>query len=55
MAPPPDSPQRGLFLQWLMHLTNTVQEKLMHWYHPDFYAPEAAQAAVRAEAERRLD
>lgn len=56
LAPAIDSPERALYLQWVAHLTNTVQEALMHWHHPDFYAPdESSRAAVKAETERRLD
>ena len=30
LAPAVDSPQRGLYLQWLIYLTTTVQETLQH-------------------------
>ena len=56
LAPDPKSPERGLFDQWLMHLTNTVQEHEMHWFHPDFYIEGAAmQAALKAHAEQRIE
>ena len=56
LAPAIDAPERGLYLQWIAHLTNTVQEAVMHWYHPDFYVPdEGSCAALKADAERRLD
>lgn len=28
-------PERPLFLQWMMYLTNTLQAELMIYYHPD--------------------
>jgi glutathione S-transferase len=56
LAPDLKSPERGLFNQWLMHLTNTVQEHEMHWFHPDFYidGPEP-QAALKAHARSRIE
>lgn len=54
LAPLPGDPDRGLFLQWMAHLTNTVQEALMHYWHPDFYIEDAAlQAELKQAAERR--
>jgi glutathione S-transferase len=56
LAPLPDDPDRGLFLQWMAHLTNTVQEALMHYWHPDFYMEEQRQQAELKEAgERRVN
>lgn len=48
--------QRHLFLQWLVYLTNTVQEEFHRYYHPDYLAASAAaRAEVKTVAERRLD
>ena len=56
LAPDLKSQERGLFNQWLMHLTNTVQEHEMHWFHPDFYIEGAAlQAGLKAHAEKRIE
>jgi glutathione S-transferase len=56
LAPELNSPERGLFLQWLMHMTNTVQEHQMHWFHPDFYIDGAElQAALKAHARGRIE
>jgi glutathione S-transferase len=56
LAPDLMSPERGLFDQWLMHLTNTLQEHQMHWFHPDFYidGPEL-QAALKSHARGRIE
>ena len=35
LMPAPGAPERGQFLQWLFFFTNTVQEEMMHWWHPD--------------------
>jgi len=56
LAPDLRSPERGLFNQWLMHLTNTMQEHQMHWFHPDFYIDGAElQAALKAHASGRIE
>ena len=56
LAPDLKSPERGLFLQWLMHMTNTVQEHEMHWFHPDFYIDGAElQAALKGHGQRRIE
>jgi glutathione S-transferase len=56
LAPDLKSAERGLFNQWLMHMTNTVQEHEMHWFHPDFYidGPEL-QAALKAHGQKRIE
>jgi len=47
LMPAVGAPRRGHFLQWLTFLTNTVQEASMQWFHPDYYADDAAaQQAV---------
>lgn len=55
LAPAAGTPQRMRYLQWMAYLTNTVQETLMHWYHPEHYAPPEAHPAVKQHAEQRLD
>jgi glutathione S-transferase len=54
LAPLPGDPDRGLFLQWVVHLTNTVQEALMHYWRPNFYVENAErQAEFKQAGERR--
>ncbi|SNZ06192.1 glutathione S-transferase family protein [Cohaesibacter gelatinilyticus] len=55
LCPAIDDPCRGKYLQWMMHLTNTVQEAMTIWWHPDQYTniPEV-QAKLKYEAEARL-
>jgi glutathione S-transferase len=55
LTPANGTPQRMRYLQWMAYLTNTVQEVLMHWYHPEHYAPPEAHPAVKHHAEQRLD
>ena len=56
LMPPAGTPERMLFLQWLMYLTNTVQDSYNLFYHPDnYFADDAGQARLKAAAERRLE
>lgn len=55
LMPPPGSPERAHFLQWLFFFTNTVQEEMMHWHHADNYMDsETGRAELQKIAERRL-
>jgi len=55
LAPLPGDPDRALFLQWMAHLTNTVQEALMHYWHPDFYIEgEQRQPELKQAGEQRV-
>lgn len=56
LSPALDDPLRGQYLQWMTHLTNTVQEAMTIWWHPDHYTEikEVQQKLVR-ESEARLD
>ena len=56
LMPAAGSHHRGLFLQWMAFLTNTVQETLMQIHHADYYAPDAScQQAVLRHAVGKLD
>ena len=55
LMPLPGEEDRGVFLQWLFWLTNTLQEDLQHWWHADNYLDgEPARLELKAVAERRL-
>jgi glutathione S-transferase len=55
LAPAVGSAERALYYQWLVYMTNTVQEAYIEYYHPDYYAKtEAGQAEVKAVSEERL-
>jgi glutathione S-transferase len=54
-APKAGSADRPPFLQWMAYLTNTVQEALMHWWHPEnFIDGTDRQAELKQKAEQRL-
>lgn len=55
LAPAVGSAERAMFYQWLVYMTNTVQEAYIEYYHPEYYAKtEAGQAEVKAASEERL-
>jgi len=54
LAPAPGDAKRARFLQWMVYLTNTLQECLIHYWHPDNFLPDAArQADLKQAAEVR--
>ncbi len=55
LAPRIGSPERAKFYQWLIFLTNSLQEELMIWQYPDRLTGTEAVATeiVRHGAERR--
>lgn len=53
LAPPPGSPQRGEFLQWMLYLANGLQPVFRWWFYPDADEPEAT--VVRSNARRRIE
>jgi glutathione S-transferase len=56
LMPPPGDPDRARFLQWIMYLTNTLQEELQHWWHGEAFVEEPrCHAPLKATAEKNLD
>lgn len=56
LAPAISDPQRGLYYQWLMHLTNTLQEAYLLFFYPDRNTTRPDQAAgVKDKALMRVD
>jgi glutathione S-transferase len=55
LAPAVGTADRARYYQWLVYMTNTVQEAYIEYFHADYYAKtEPAQAEVKATAEARL-
>ncbi|MBB6252566.1 glutathione S-transferase family protein [Nitrospirillum iridis] len=55
LAPAPGSADRGQFLTWLIHLTNTIQPEYRVFYYPEQHVTDPSHAAdAKATAERRL-
>jgi len=55
LVPASGSPTRAKFLQWMMYLTNTVQEEHLHYWHPDNYMEsDGGRQEMKTMAETRL-
>jgi glutathione S-transferase len=57
LAPKIGTPERAKFYQWMIFLTNSLQEELMIWQYPDRLAGTdvAATEIVKRGAEKRAD
>ena len=57
LAPALGSPQRAVFYQWMMWLTNTLQASLMVYFYPERWMDEgntAGVAQLRTQAQRKV-
>jgi len=55
LAPAIGDPARGLYYQWLAHLTNTLQPTYLSFYYPDRFTDDArGTAAVQSRAQAEL-
>jgi len=48
LVPPFDSVEHMAYLQWMVHMTNTVQAAFRNWFYPQEQAGEAGVEAVKA-------
>jgi glutathione S-transferase len=48
LAPTPDSPQRGAYLQWMFYLANSLQPLFRQWFYPGDHLPAAADSVKEA-------
>ena len=56
LAPAVGAPERALFLQWMIYLSDTVQETYYEGIHPDRYSDEPADALrIEAKAWQTID
>jgi glutathione S-transferase len=55
LAPDVGSAQRGLYLQWTLHLANTLQPAFRQWFYPTDFGPEDQADAMREFARRRIE
>tara|TARA_B100000315_G_scaffold191849_1_gene182221 strand:- start:236 stop:898 length:663 start_codon:yes stop_codon:yes gene_type:complete len=56
LSPAPDHPDRSRYLQWMVYLTNTLQEALLRkLYTSDFTDDPGSEADVASSASRKLD
>ena len=55
IAPAIDDPARGLYLQWMVYLSNTLQETYLTLFYSERYSTDPSDApAVRAKAAEKL-
>jgi glutathione S-transferase len=55
LAPAPGTPERGLYLQWMLHLANTVQPAFRQWFYPADFGPIEDDDTMREYARRRIE
>jgi glutathione S-transferase len=55
LAPDPGTPARAVYLQWMLHLSNTVQAAYGRWFHPETIAGGASIDEVKAAARARIE
>ncbi len=59
LSPPPGAAERTTYVQWMFHLSNTLQPAFRDWFYPEGAAGpanvEAAKATVRPQIEAAWD
>ncbi len=54
-APLPGTPARATYLQWMLHLANTLQPAFRQWFYPQDFGPADQDDAMREYARRRIE
>lgn len=55
LAPAPDDPQRPVFLQWMVHIANTLQPAFRQWFYPQDFASPEHEKESKAFARQRIE
>ena len=55
LAPMPGSARRATYLQWTLHLANTLQPAFRQWFYPTDFGPDDQADAMRDFARRRIE
>ncbi|MDQ3034727.1 MAG: glutathione S-transferase family protein [Myxococcota bacterium] len=55
LAPAPGAPDRALYLQWMLHLANTLQPAFRQWFYPNDFGPADQEAEMKAHARVRIE
>jgi glutathione S-transferase len=55
LVPPAGTRARALYLQWMLHLANTLQPAFRAWFYPDEPAGAAHAEAVKDVARQRIE
>jgi len=54
-APPAGSPERGPYMTWMFHLSNTLQAAFKDWFYPERPAGAEAVEGAKASARARIE
>jgi glutathione S-transferase len=54
-APQAGDPQRGKYLTWMFHFSNTLQVAFRNWFYPDQPAGPACTEAVKVAARAKIE
>lgn len=55
LAPAPGTPQRGAYLQWMLHLANTLQPAFRQWFYARDFAPAEQEKESKDLARKRIE
>jgi glutathione S-transferase len=55
LAPLPGTHERGEYLQWMTHFTNTVQPAFRLWFHPNYGGPPEAEDGIKEAARGAIE
>ena len=55
LAPAPGNPQRGPYMTWMFHLSNTLQAAYKDWFYPERPAGSDAVEGAKASARARIE
>ena len=55
LAPPPGTPAEMFYLQWMLHLANTLQPAYRSWFYPDEPAGAEHAEVVKERARGRIE
>ncbi|HEY4014468.1 MAG TPA: glutathione S-transferase N-terminal domain-containing protein [Polyangiaceae bacterium] len=55
LAPPPGTPERARYYQWMLFMANTLQPAYRAWFYPTEPAGEANVEATRHHARQRIE
>jgi glutathione S-transferase len=50
LAPLPGTRERAVYLQWMLHLSDTVQAAFRLWFHPNYGGPPEAEDGIKQAA-----
>lgn len=55
LAPQPGTDERALWLQWMVHLANTLQPAFRQWFYPAEHGPAAHEVEIKQLACHRVE